>query len=347
MSLSALGFPQAAREEVEQSIRLQPISPLSGPAERFRDVLGSAAKAQRDYRVDVKAGFFYDDNVAAIPNQTGDVLVQAAREQEHRSTGELLFARFEYQPIRTPDWDATLSYGLLQNIYNDVSHFNTQTHSFAAAAAYKTALAQRPSVWGLSVLYDYGRLDDRNYYNRYAVVPNGTVAWNGMHVSQATLGLSAKDYMHEKTLITTSDSRDAFNYLLGLTHFIQFDGGRHYLKVGYQFDYEAAEGSNWSYLGNRLLAGVGLALPWEFKLRYDFDAHFRDYRNPHTYLPVGITTPTTKRRDIDMNHLVSLYRELPGNVTIALEYLRNVDESNLEVYDYVRNVVTVNVSWRY
>jgi len=347
MALTALGFSGAARAEIEEAIRLQPISPLAGPAERFRDVLGAAAKAQRNYRIDVKAGFFYDDNVAAVPNQTADLLVQSARDQDQRSTGELLFARFEYQPIRTPDWDATLSYSLMQNIYNDVSHFNSQTHNLAAAVAYKTALAQRPSVWGLSVLYDYGSLDDRNYYNRYAVVPNGTVVWNAMHVSQATLGFTVKDFMHEKTLVTTADSRDAENYLLGLTHYVQFDGGRHYLKLGYQFDYEAADGSNWCYRGNRLLAGASVTLPWEVKLRYDFDAHFRDYRNPHTYLPLGAVPPTPRRRDIDMNHMVSLYREFPGNLTLALEYLRNADESNLEVYDYVRNVVTLNISWRY
>jgi tetratricopeptide (TPR) repeat protein len=347
LTLSALGYPQAAREEVEQSIRLQPISPLSGPAERFRDVLGTAAKAQRDFRIDVKGGFFYDDNVPAIPNATSDLLVQAARQQDRRSTGEQLFARFEYQPLRTPDWDATLSYALLSTIYNDVSHYNTLTNSLAAAASYKTTLDRWPSIWGLSLLYDYGRLDDRNYYNRYAVVPNGTVIWSPMHVSQATVGVTAKDYMHEEALITTSDSRDALNYLLGITHYVQFEGGRHHLKFGYQFDYEAAEGSNWSYLGNRFVVGFGVTLPWEVKLRYDFDVHFRDYRYAHTYLPLGITTPTTKRRDTDMNHLVSLYREFPGNVTLAVEYLRNVDESNLNVYDYTRNVVTFNISWRY
>lgn len=347
LTLSALGFAGQARAEIEQAIRLQPVSPLTGPAERFREVLGTAAKAQRNYRLNVKAGFFYDDNVAAIPRRNDDLLATAARDQKHRSTGELLYARFEYQPFKAVDWETSLSYGLLQNLYNDLVGFNTQTHSLAATASYKTALFERPTTLGLAALYDYGRLDDRDYYNRYTLAPSATFVWSANHVTQAAAALVAKDYMHEKRLITSSDSRDAVNTLIGLTHFIQSQGGDHYLKFGYQLDYEAAQGNNWSYLGNRFVAGFGLTLPWELKFRYDFDVHFRGYTHKHTFLPVGIASPTTRREDVDMYHTAALWREFPGNLTAALEYLRNADESNFPIYDYVRNVVTLSLSWRY
>ncbi len=48
-----------------------------------------------------------------------------------------------------------------------------------------------------------------------------------------------------------------------------------------------------------------------------------------------------------MTHLFSLSKELPHNLTVALEYLLNRNYSNLAPFDYFRNVVTLSVSWRY
>jgi hypothetical protein len=45
--------------------------------------------------------------------------------------------------------------------------------------------------------------------------------------------------------------------------------------------------------------------------------------------------------------MVSLSKDLPYNLTVAVEYLYSRAFSNLEVYDYTRNVVSLSVSWRY
>jgi len=96
LSLSALGLAGQARAEIEQALRLQPASPLTAPAERFREVLGPAVAAERNFHVDAKVGFYYDDNVAVIPNKSGDPVATAARDTAHRSVGELGYVRFQY-----------------------------------------------------------------------------------------------------------------------------------------------------------------------------------------------------------------------------------------------------------
>ncbi|HYL82290.1 MAG TPA: hypothetical protein VEU07_15850, partial [Candidatus Acidoferrum sp.] len=60
-----------------------------------------------------------------------------------------------------------------------------------------------------------------------------------------------------------------------------------------------------------------------------------------------IAEPSIHRSDRDMNHLVSVSKDFPGNITLSLEYLLNRNLSNLAVFDYIRNVVTMSVSWRY
>src|SRR2546430_14574464 len=47
LSLAVLGLPAQASAEVEQALKLAPGSPLTGPAERLRDTIKTAAQAGR------------------------------------------------------------------------------------------------------------------------------------------------------------------------------------------------------------------------------------------------------------------------------------------------------------
>ncbi len=328
---------------------MQPVSPLTGPAERFREVLGTAAKAERRFHVDAKLGFFYDDNVPVNPFRSSDLSAEESRKREHRSTGELGFVRFEYTPLRTPDWEGSVAYGLLQTVNNSVSHFNIQNHTGLGNLAYKTRLLDRPAAWNFAYQYDYISVDDAGFVSRHTVAPGLTLAWDAMNLSQLQLRYQNKDFLQaRRTLVDSSDNRDANNYMAGLLHVFRFQADRHYLRLGYQFENEAAQGSNWSYLGHRLLAGAQYTLPWyDIRLTYDFDTQYRGYKHLHTFLPTGIASPQIHRSDWDMNHLFSISKTFPGNITVAIEYLLNRNFSNLAVYDYIRNVITVSASWRY
>ena len=80
--------------------------------------------------------------------------------------------------------------------------------------------------------------------------------------------------------------RDAENWMIGGTHVFRFAEDRHYIRVGYQFDYEKADGRNYTYAGNRFLAGGQYTLPWgSTRLKYDFDLHQRHYLHANTLLP--------------------------------------------------------------
>ena len=355
LCLSALGLAGQAREQIEEALRLQPASPLTAPAERFREVLGPAAKAERNFHIDVKTGLFYDDNVAVIPNVSQDPVAEAARDQPHRTTGELGYVRFQYTPLRTPDWEATIGSSVLQTINNDASAFNTFNPTGDATLAYKTSIRNMPTVGGLSVVYDYFMLHDRNYLNRYTVAPFGSLIWDAMNLTQVQLRFQGKDFMDQGNLVTTGDNRDALNYMGGFIHFFRFQADQHYIKVGYQYDWEAAKGNNWSYGGNRFLLGGQYSLTpprsswwWggTIRFRYDLDVHIRGYTHLHDYLPTT-SLGTIHRADWELTQLLSVSADLPWDITLSLEYLRDRTYSNLAVYDYTRNVVSLNASWRY
>src|SRR5690606_3971001 len=133
-------------------------------------------------------------------------------------------------------------------------------------------------------------------------------------------------------------------------HFFLFEEGQHYIKTGYQFDYDAAEGDNWRYAGHHFLFGAQYTLPWgAVRLRYDLDLHLRFHTDRHSLLPV--TAPDTiRRRDREAIHLFSIAHDMMWRAqpfTIALEYLIDDNHSNLDAYDYDRHVVTTSLTWRF
>jgi tetratricopeptide (TPR) repeat protein len=56
LAMAALGFPARARAEVEEALRLQPISPLTIPAQRFGEALARAAQHERRVQGELRLG---------------------------------------------------------------------------------------------------------------------------------------------------------------------------------------------------------------------------------------------------------------------------------------------------
>ena len=86
-----------------------------------------------------------------------------------------------------------------------------------------------------------------------------------------------------------------------------------------------------------------------------------DYFYANTMLP-AINPNTRQREDLEQNHIVRVEQVLAANLgpasigcastapcplTLAAEYQRTVADSNLAVYDYVRNVWSLTLSWQY
>jgi hypothetical protein len=150
--------------------------------------------------------------------------------------------------------------------------------------------------------------------------------------------------------------------MIGPSHIFILDGGRHYVRLGYQFDAELAEGENWSYRGHRLVAGFQFTIPEvDIRFRYDVDYHLRDHQRKHDLQPA--TAPNTiKRRDREPLHQFAIAKDFVpdflrsaffcnanGNCSlgVALEYLYDRTRSNLPVFQYSRHVVTTSVALRF
>ena len=155
------------------------------------------------------------------------------------------------------------------------------------------------------------------------------------------------------------ENRDAINYMLGVSHTFYGSGDRHWFRVGYQWDTDVARGRNWSYRGNRVLAGVQYTLPWwETRLGYNLDVHFTNYLHANTLLPSTHPGYPVQRADIEQTHVFAVEQPLPfflrpqagatrAPLALRVEYQVGVTSSDIALYAYDRNVVSVSISYQY
>jgi tetratricopeptide (TPR) repeat protein len=361
LTLAILGLPEQAVAEVDAALRLQTGSALTGPAERIRDSLASARDSERRFHADVRVGFLYDSNVAVVPQPSHDPTAESIRRRKTATSGEIAALRLEYAWLRTGPWESTVTYSFFQTYNNRLPDFNVQNHLVAGALSYRAAIGAMPFQVGAQYSWDYLSLGNDDFLQRHTATVFGTLVENQGNLTTVLGRFQNKDFYATPGQLEDED-RDARNWMVGLTHVFRFAQDKHYIRFGYQFDYEKADGRNYTYAGNRFLAGGQYTLPWgSTRLKYDFDLHQRHYLHANTLLPV-VNPGTREREDFEQNHVVRVEQVLTANIgpasigcaptapcplTLAAEYQRTVADSNLAVYSYNRNVWSLTLSWQY
>ena len=352
LTLTALGFPREARAEIEDALRLQPVSPLTAPAQRFGEILQRAADREKFFRGEFRLGVFYDTNVPVVPNRSIDDTVNTIREdtRRKRSEGQLTSTNLSYKWLKTPDWEGDVSYRFLQTYNDHLARFNTQSHTptvgINTRGSMPSAFGDLAYIAGLQTTYDFILLGNRRFTERWIANPYLTVVEDPNNLTTMQFRVQAKNFFRDRDF-ANREVRDAVNYMVGPLHYFLFEEGKHYVKLGYQYDTDKAEGENWIYWGNRLLFGFQYTLPWEdIRFRYDLDAHWRYHKNKHSQLPTSATS-TVHRTDREATHLVGLSKDFLTDFTVALEYLFDKNKSNIASFKYDRHVVTTSLTWRF
>jgi hypothetical protein len=307
----------------------------------------STRQGQRRLSAEVRLGFFYDDNVPVIPNaDSGEPLVGLLRQANRDSTGELFGLRADYAWLRTDQWEATIGYSFFATYNNDLPSFNIMSHLGSLGASYRTAVDNMPLLLGGQYSFDALWLDQQWFLQRHTGSAYASLVESNRYLTQVFARYQHKNF---NQLIDTvpAENRDGNNWMIGGTQLFRFSEDRHYLKIGYQFDWDDTVGQNYEYTGNRITAGGQYTLPWyAIRLKYDLDVHFRNYQNPNTLFPTS-APGTTRRRDTEIVNIVRAELPLPRSFTLAFEYQSTVNMSNLALFDYTRNVYTMMIAWSY
>ncbi|MGE0474207.1 MAG: tetratricopeptide repeat protein [Nitrospirales bacterium] len=369
LALGVLGLPQEAIAELEAAQRIQAVSPISSASIRIRDELLATRRVTETqrFRAQISLGGYYDDNVAINPNSQSinnpaqQLTLNSLRSRETTSPGMLASVLLDYAFFRKGPMEATATYSFFQtlNFHDNLNKFNLQNHLVGLSGFYRGVARTMPYQVGLQYTYDYLFLDMDGFLSRHTPTLSGTlippsftipVIGTVENLTNVLVRYQVKQFFREPADNDPrfqSESRDAYNIMTGFVHSFRFSQDKVLVRIGYQYDNEAADGVAFSYRGNRLLTGGQVTVPWgNLTVRYDYDVHWRDYKNAQT-LFTDANGNLVRRDDTQQTHLVQIIKPLPYNLTFTAQYQHIHNGSNIPVYDYTKNVFTGLVTWTY
>jgi hypothetical protein len=375
LALGVLGLPGEALSELEQVQRTQTISPLTQASVRIREALsaGQIFGTQKRFRLQISVGGFYDDNVKINPDSAGTIpilnppndpnlLIGSLRRRNTTAPGFIGSLRADYSFWREGPFEATATYSFLQTLHGEgFNEFNIQDHLVGLSGFYRGVARNIPFQLGAQYTYDYLFLDSDGFLARHTptfsatvLAPSFTLPGVGVvgNLTTALYRYQVQTFFRE---VGASDARfagevrDGFNNTLGLIHAFRLINDRLILRLGYQYDNESTDGAAFSYRGNRLLTGGQLQLPWgKMSLRYDYDVHWRNYKNNQTTVVfTDRDGRLSKRDDRQQTHLVQLTKPLPYNLSLTAQYQGIRSKSDIPLYDYSKNSWTMILTWTY
>ena len=286
----------------------------------------------------MRFGGFYDDNAPAAPSATGASVPVGVGEGRRNTFGELLSVRLDYDWLRAGGWIGTAGFSFFGTHNNSLPDFDLQDYAGSLNIVRRALVFNMPVLAGLSYTYDHVVLDNQRLLERNAVTAYGVLVESDRQLTTGQLRVDFKNYKENNSLLN-AESQSGTNYLVGFLHMLRFGNDRHYLRGGYQFDYDDTDGRNYTYVGHRFLVGAQYTLPWyNIRLGYDFDMHYRNYLHANTVLPV--TAPgTIERSDHEFTNIVRVEVPLPWFVPdqqlfLTGEYTGKIANSNIEVFQY-------------
>ena len=305
LALGVLGLPREAAAELDEALKLAPTSALTGPAERLRGAIIATTDEQRRFRAQVRVGVLYDTNVAVIPTVTSDPLVQALQGQQRKSPGELGAVRFDYAFLRQGGFEAVATLSVFGIYYNKASNFSLFNPLGAVGVTYRGSMGTLPYQASLQYAYDYFQLGSNPFVQRNTVVPSLAVLLNSWNLSVLEARFQNEQFFNQGP-IPPQENRNGTDYMVGLSHVMQFLDGKLQGRLGYQFDYDDTRGTDYQYVGNRAIAGASYTLPWfGITVSDNFDVWWRNYLNINAVFP--ITAPgTVQRFDTQYTNVLSI-----------------------------------------
>ena len=294
---------------MEEALKILPGSALTGPAERIRDTVVKAREREQRFKAEVRLGVFYDDNIAVNPQLSNDPLAQSLRNTADRGGGR--------------------SAGEIASVRTDYSWFRSGPWEATATYGFFHSQPNNPGLFrsgkiqshlgGLAGFYR-GTLGAMPYQLGTQYTYDYLLLNDAAFLERHTATLFGTLVEDPGNLTTMVGRLQAKNFLLDATTAPQDNRNAH----------------NCQY-----------TLPWgETRLRYDYEIHFRDYRHANLFLP-GTSPNTVTRTDTEQLHVFRIEKPLPNSLTHAAEYQGTFSNSNLDVFNFHRNVFSLILTWTY
>ncbi len=331
----------AHARELFQMLYEGPDESLADHAQRYLSAIDQRAAEQRLFQLHGTVSLEYDDNVILEPNET-EIADQGDGRFVFNLTGRFL-------PARGPKWRLGGAYTLFQSAHFSLHEFNVQSHTARLFGRLKLPRA----TLSMTTDYTYSLLDQDRYSGSFSVQPSVTLQQSDVWLSLVSLRFRYDDFFED--LPPEQDpavrDRDGWHVQAGWTQYLRFKQKRALAYAGYHFEISEHDGTDWEFRGQRLTVGARLPLWWQLTGHVHGTFRRRLYQHVHSFDadPLSILTAqdTRKRDDSTLTASIQVTRPLNHHLRLSLGYQHTSNLSNVDFFDFRRNIVSLTLSGRY
>lgn len=331
-----------AKKSLEALIETFPKTEIADFAKDYLSALNRILKAHKDWTIIYNMGYLYDDNVVSKPS--GMIGIEAVDKiSGKRDSAVITNLKIIYKPLTLNKFYFYGSYELYYRNY-----FRTYEYDLLVSSVELTpGLTFRDGIIIFPLTYHHLWLNEREYMSLFYFRPTVNLQTFRDQIFQFSIGYGKREILKYIVNFDPNEDRDSDQYLISLGYFYSFKNNKALLYSKYEYLYDNTEGRNWKSNSHRV--SVGILYPLVDKLISSLSGEYtwQYYKNIHTLSGIGINgfpDNEMKRRDKIFGFSAGVNYELSKSLSFNLRYSYTMNDSNFPIYDYRRNLYSIEVS---
>lgn len=326
VSLFQQGLYAKSKEPLQEVIKLSPNSPLGKSSGEFLEAVKEQTKP---LCFDAKLGVEYDDNVTLQPVDE-DAADISGKEDERAVINLKLTRRAFLEP-----GEVGISYSFYQSLHQDLDEYNLQGHT----GSLYFASALRPFQPTVQYNYEYYFVDNDEYLEKNVLVPSVNISVASPHITQIYFKYESMNYLVsvEEDEYDRSGSANS----VGVNQYFSIIEDKGFFRVGGEYKNNEADGDDWDYSGSKFVASLYIPLPIS-KMHMEIGGEYElnNFDNEDSFFE------ETREDKIVRAWLEFIYK-LNNNWDVALNYRHINNRSNIDFYEYRRNITSLFASYSF
>lgn len=326
-----------ARDALRAVVAADPGSEIASYAREYEQSFTRIIESYRPWRAVLGIGYQYDDNAISNPSNAG------ARAQIGDPTGQSDFAtlgtlRLDYTPLLSGDMIFNAQYILQSTTYANANTDKKNPSTIINSLTLNTGYVLGGSVLSLPVNYSHVLLREEKYQQMIGARPTWSWQLAPQHILQAGVGYTRREMLQDA--LAPEEDRDANLWGASLGHIFSYGNQGGMAALRYDFNFDAAKGSNWENRGHRVSLNGVVPLTDNLKLNLSGEVTSLNYLNRNLLIGNG-----AKRDDTTWFGTAGLSYSLNKHATLTAQYSHTTAQSNIPVYGYNRNTFSTGLEF--
>ncbi len=319
-----------AREVFSDISTQNPNTSLAAFADQYVGLINRRAEVMKPFRGHVSVALQFDDNVMVKPDdETEAPAIDDVGDWRQTYT---LYGEYNVNPQGRFRLKSAYSLYLAKQF--DIGFYDITSHNFVMQPG---VFVEKLSIT-FPVSFNHTTINDKGYVNTVEVsnINNLRMLDNFM----VQLGLSYKNKKFLWAPSSAGEDKDSNEYIGQLGWFYFFPNNKGFANLKYTANYDDTNEGNWRHLGQKFSMGYSLAITDEVKVGSNLDMLFQQFTETHMVY-------RKKRRDFVVNVNSFISYAFLDNAELMFSHTFSDDMSNLESYDYKRNIYSIGVRYKF